>query len=63
MNIKNQPTNQPTNQNIYVYMYEGWQKSSETDQDNWFVLVWFYGISIIVGYLMPNSLFTYTLKI
>ena len=26
-------------------------------------LVWFYGISTIIGYLMPNSLYTYTLNI
>ena len=26
-------------------------------------LVRFYGISIIVGYLMPNTLYTYTLNI
>ena len=26
-------------------------------------LVWFYGISTIVGYLMPNTVFTYTLNI
>ena len=26
----------------------------------WFGLVWFYGISTIVGYLMPNPVFTYT---
>ena len=25
--------------------------------------VWFYGISTIVGYLMPNSLYTYILNI
>ena len=25
-------------------------------------LVWFYGISTIVGYLMPNPLFTYILN-
>ena len=25
----------------------------------WFNLVWFYGISIIVGYSMPNPLYTY----
>ena len=25
----------------------------------WFGLVWFYGISTIVGYLMPNPLYTY----
>ena len=26
-------------------------------------LVWFYGISTIVGYLMPNFVYTYTLNI
>ena len=26
-------------------------------------LVWFYGISTIVGYLMPNPLYTYILNI
>ena len=25
----------------------------------WFSLVWFYGISTIIGYLMPNPLYTY----
>ena len=25
----------------------------------WFGLVWFYGISTFVGYVMPNSVFTY----
>ena len=29
----------------------------------WFGLVWFNGISIIVGYLMPNPLYTYMLNI
>ena len=24
-------------------------------------MVWFYGISTLVGYLMPNSLYTYVL--
>ena len=28
-----------------------------------FGLVWFYGISTFVGYLMPNSLYTYILNI
>ena len=28
-----------------------------------FGLVWFYGVSIIIGYLRPNSLFTYILNI
>ena len=27
------------------------------------VLVWFYGISTIVGYLMPNLFYTYILNI
>ena len=25
----------------------------------WFGLVWFYGISAILGYLMPNPFYTY----
>ena len=25
----------------------------------WFGLVWFHGISTIIGYLMPNSVYTY----
>ena len=29
----------------------------------WFGLVGFYGISTIVGHLMPNSLYTYILNI
>ena len=29
----------------------------------WFGLVWFHGISTIVGYLMPNPVFTYILNI
>ena len=29
----------------------------------WFSFVWFYGISIIVGYLVPNPVFTYILNI
>ena len=29
----------------------------------WFVLVWVYGISTIVGYLMPNPVHTYILNI
>ena len=29
----------------------------------WFGLVWFYGISTIVGYLMPNPLYTNILNI
>ena len=27
--------------------------------DGWFGLFWFYGISTIVGYLMPNPVYTY----
>ena len=29
----------------------------------WFSLVWFYGISTIIGYLMPNPVFTYIFSI
>ena len=29
----------------------------------WFSLVGFYGISTIVGYLMPNPVYTYVLNI
>ena len=28
-----------------------------------FDLVWFYGVSIIIGYLIPNLIFTYILNI
>ena len=37
---------------LYVYI-----------KDIWFGLVGFYGISTIVGYLMPNPLYTYILNI
>ena len=30
---------------------------------NIYDLVWFYGISTIVGYLMPNPIYTYILNI
>ena len=30
---------------------------------NIYDLVWFYGISTIIGYLMPNPLYTYILNI
>ena len=39
---------------LYIYIYIKYI---------WFGLVGFYGISIIVGYLMPNSLYIYILKI
>ena len=29
----------------------------------WFGLVWFYSISTIVGYSMPNPLYTYILNV
>ena len=29
----------------------------------WFGFVWFDGISTIVGYLMPNSFYTYILNV
>ena len=31
--------------------------------EDWVNLVWFYGISTIIGYLMPNPVFTYILNI
>ena len=44
-----------TDSNIYIYIYI---------YIYLFVLVWlFYGISMIVGYLMPNPLYTYILSI
>ena len=29
----------------------------------WFGLAWFYGISTIIGYFMPNPIYTYILNI
>ena len=42
------------------------KKNTALDQWNllkFYCLVWFYGISIIVGYLMPNPVLTYILSI
>ena len=36
--------------------------SSSLSLKDLFGLIWFYGISIIVGYLMPNPVFTYILN-
>ena len=36
---------------IYIYIY--------TQMVGWFGLVWFYGTSTFVGYLMPNPINTY----
>ena len=30
--------------------------------DDWFGSIWFYDISSIVGYLIPNPVYTYILK-
>ena len=40
-------------------------KKSQANNNSfiWFGLVGFYGISTIVGYLMPNPLYTYILDI
>ena len=38
---------------IYIYIYIC---------EFWFSLVWFYGISTILGHLMPNRLYTCTLN-
>ena len=35
----------------------------EKEKKVWFGLVWFYGISTIEGYLMPNPFYTYILNI
>ena len=32
-------------------------------EKKWFCLLWFYGISTIIGYLMSNPVFTYILDI
>ena len=40
--------------------------SVQLDDEKLFILdwlVWFYGISAIVGYLMPNPLYSYILNI
>ena len=29
----------------------------------WFGFIWFYGISTLVGHLLPNPLYTYTLNV
>ena len=42
------------------YIYNSVKKSMHCDLVG---LVWFYGISTIVGYLMPNPLYTYILNI
>ena len=38
-------------------------KIKDSDKIVCFSLVWFYGISTIVGYLMPNPVYTYILNI
>ena len=35
----------------------------DCQENDWFALLLFYGISTLVGYLMPNPVFTYTLNI
>ena len=52
---------------IYIYIWRGRLLNTPTESlqkdktphihNNWFGLVWFYGTSTIVGYLMPNSLY------
>ncbi len=37
------------------------QRPRHGGSHKWFGLVWFYGISTIIGYLMPNPLYTYIL--
>ena len=40
-----------------------WFQSAEQNSSGWFSLVWFYGISTIVGYLMPNHFYSYIMNI
>ena len=57
----------------YIYIYicvcvcvcEKRKKESDYKRkiESWFGWVGFYGISTIVGYLMPNPLYTYILNI
>ena len=42
---------------MYIYIYITFQS-----QSGWFGLLWFYGISTIVGHLMPNPIYTYILN-
>ena len=52
---------QSVDDNIYIYdriSHQSWYMSTEHID-----LLWFYGISTIVGYLMPNPLYTYILNI
>ena len=46
------------NKNVTAIYLQTIQKG-EQEMLVWFGLVWFYGISIIVGYLMPNPFYTY----
>ena len=54
---------------IYIYIYKIWFSFNRISAKSslyiyikyiWFGLVGFYGISTIVGYLMPNPLYTHT---
>ena len=48
---------------IYIYIIEGTRGVMfiiiGNQHDDLISLVWFEGISTIVGYLMPNSVYTY----
>ena len=50
---------------VYFTAPAKWAEKRERKQERivkgGFGLVWFYGISIIVGYLMPNPFYTYKL--
>ena len=53
-----------------IVSYDWWRNlvastcvSDQADNEEWFDWVCFYGISTIVGYLMPNPLYTYLLNI
>ena len=38
-------------------------KPNDKGHSVWFGLAWFYGISIIVGYLMPSPVYSYILDV
>ena len=51
--------------NIFGMTLNGvfWVKDKSTFDPEWKVLLWFYGISTIAGYLMANTFYSYVLDI
>ena len=48
---------------MIIHFHGTLRKVYKNEFIGWFGLLWFYGISNIAGYLMPNSVFTYILNI